>query len=336
MKYDKIFLTNLPSFYKNNLFAEIAKDKSIYVIYYYHEAGDRNKDFFKGELTFAHDFLPTGFWKKVQFLLEFFRDNSYNELVICGWDDPVSWLMAFLSPKHKNSCIVESSVYESRTTGIKGFVKRMFVCRLSKTYPSGVLQSQLLERLRFKGEKVQSGGCGILNYRSQPLYVPRNEVKNFLYVGRLVSVKNIDMLIMVFNRKPNLNLTIVGYGDLEQELKAMACENIRFTGAIDNKELPEYYMQADVFVLPSKSEPWGLVVEEALNNGSPVIVSNRVGCRADLVSENTGLVFDYENERSLSDAIDKICDIAFYNRLREGVSHLDFAARARHQVESFL
>lgn len=63
---------------------------------------------------------------------------------------------------------------------------------------------------------MQSGGCGILNYRSQPLYVPRNEVNNFLYVGRLVSVKNIDMLIMVFNRKPNLNLTIVGYGDFSR------------------------------------------------------------------------------------------------------------------------
>lgn len=73
-----------------------------------------------------------------------------------------------------------------------------------------------------------------------------------------------------------------------------------------------------------------------MNNGTPVIVSNRVGCRADLVSENTGLVFDYDNERSLSDAIDKICDIVFYNRLREGVSHMNFAARASHQVESFL
>ena len=145
MKYDKIFLTNLPSFYKNNLFAGIAKDKSIYVIYCYHAAGDRNKDFFKGELTFAHNFLPIGFWNKVQFLLEFFRNNSYYELVIGGWDNLVSWLMAFLLPKQKNSCIVESSVYESRTTGIKGFVKRMFVSRLSKPYPSGVLQAKWLE-----------------------------------------------------------------------------------------------------------------------------------------------------------------------------------------------
>ena len=47
-------------------------------------------------------------------------------------------------------------------------------------------------------------------------------------------------------------------------------------------------------------------------------------------------MFDYDNERSLSDAIDKICDIVFYNRLREGVSHMNFAARASHQVESFL
>ncbi len=336
MKFDKVFLTNLPSFYKNNLFTEIAKEKSIYVIYYYHLAGDRNEDFFKGELRFAHSFLPDGFWNKTRFLQEFFSKNLYEELVIGGWDDKISWIMALLSPKQKNSCIVESSIFESQTSGIKGFIKRIFVSRLSKAYPSGKLQAQLLDKLRFKGKKIPYGGCGLLNYQPQPPYVPRNSVKNFIYVGRLVPVKNLDLLIRVFNGKPNLHLTLVGFGEQDLELKTMAGKNITFTGAIENKDLPEYYKNADVFVLPSKSEAWGLVVEEALNNGTPVIVSNRVGCRADLVNDNTGLVFEYDSEKSLTAAVDKICDVDYYNKLREGVSHMNFAARARHQVESFL
>ena len=336
MKYKKVFLTNLPSFYKINLFNAIGRKEIIYVIFLERVAGDRNSDFFQGKLNFDHTFLPSAFRQKIKVLLRFFRHNSYDELVMGGWDNKVSWLMAFLSPKSRNACIVESSIYESQTTGLKGFIKRLFVGRLSKTYPSGILQSQLLDALGFKGKKVTYGGCGLLNYQSQPSYLPRSEVRNFLYVGRLVAVKNLMLLIRVFNQKPGLHLTVVGFGEQAKELQAMANDNITFTGAIDNKALPQYYRRADVFVLPSLSEPWGLVVEEALNNGTPVIVSDRVGCRADLVNATTGLVFRHGSEKALADAIDRICDIDTYNKLREGVSHLDFDGRARHQIESFL
>lgn len=65
-------------------------------------------------------------------------------------------------------------------------------------------------------------------------------------------------------------------------------------------------------------------------------MSDRVGCRKDLVNENTGLVFNYDSEQSLSDVIDSICEVATYNNLRKGVSCMDFGDRARRQIESFL
>ena len=335
MKYDKIFMTPGPSFYKNKLFNEVAKHIKICVLYT-GSGNDRNADFYRGELAFNHIELPRSFKNQVKTMRQFLKDNSYTEIVFGGWDNKITWWMLFHSPKKKNACIFESSVSESKVSGYRGWLKKLFLSRLSKAYPSGKLQAALLKNLGFKGYIIEYGGCGILNYLPQPAYSKRNAVKNYIYVGRLVEVKNLTLLIRVFNQLPHLQLTIVGFGVLEQQLKALAGNNIFFKGAVENEKLPELYKQSDVFVLPSKSESWGLVVEEALNNGTPVVVSSAVGCRADLVTDKTGVVFESNNEKSLKEAILKMSDVAFYNKLREGVSRLNFQERAQRQINSFL
>lgn len=116
----------------------------------------------------------------------------------------------------------------------------------------------------------------------------------------------------------------------------MAKSNITFLGQINNRELYKFYRDADVFILPSKSETWGLVVEEALNNGTPVIVSDKVGCAIDLVTEDTGLIFRSGDGDDLKAKVLKMCNIAYYNNIRGSISTLDFDKRAERQVQSFL
>ncbi|MCD8181744.1 MAG: glycosyltransferase family 4 protein, partial [Bacteroides sp.] len=176
----------------------------------------------------------------------------------------------------------------------------------------------------------------VLNYVNQPPYVQRDKVENFLYVGRLVDVKNLIYLINVFNKLPSLTLRIVGFGPLEGRLKHLAKSNIIFEGAVNNDKLSSYYQQNDVFILPSYSEPWGLVVEEALNNGMPVIVSNRVGCNRDLVTSERGLVFDINEYNSLENAINRITEIDFYNHLRKNISKMNFGDRTAKQVNLYI
>lgn len=334
----KIFVENMPSFYRTEHVNLVAKRISVGMIYTeaMEKETTRNDDFFKGNFEYETLFLKGSWLNKYRQVRSFLRDKNIEEVIICGWSYPCFWLLAFMSPRQKNSCIVESSIYECKTTGLKAVIKKLYLSRIHKVYCAGKAQTEVLKRLGFKGKIVESGGCGILNYMEQPPYEARKEVKRFLYVGRFIDLKNLKLLIEVFNHFPHLELELAGFGEQDEELKSLAGSNVKFLGAVNNKDLWKVYREADVFVLPSKSEPWGLVVEEALNNGTPVIVSNRVGCREDLVSKETGLVFKFDDADDLKQAVVKMCDVEYYNKLRMGVSKLDFAKRAQHQIDVFL
>lgn len=334
--YDIILITNQPAFYKVKQWNQIATRKKVLMVFMDQKEKDRNNDFVSETPSFKYYILPKsklfGFWK----LISIITRSSYKQLILGGWDDWRLILLPFLSRKGKNALLCESSFYEFRPGFVKDLIKKIILLRISVVYPSGIAQGRIFEYLGFKGKYRYTGGCGLLNYIEQPAYQPRTEVKSFLYVGRLVEVKNLRMLIEVFNQFPELNLNVIGFGEQEAELKQLAKENVHFLGAVDNKQLTSYYQQADVFILPSNSEVWGLVIEEALNNGTPVIVSDKVGCRDDLVTEETGLVFNAGNHESLTQAIVKIRNIDFYNQLRKNIAKLDFCARAKRQVEVFL
>lgn len=130
----------------------------------------------------------------------------------------------------------------------------------------------------------------------------------FLYVGRIISVKNIptmlDAFVKSFNNRNNVQLRVVGKGDMLQDLKNKykSYPNIVFTGAKYSDELTEEYHNASAFILPSSYEPWGLVVNEAMAAGLPVIVSDQVGAAHDLVEgHNTGFIFPYQDSNRLSE-----------------------------------
>jgi glycosyltransferase involved in cell wall biosynthesis len=91
-------------------------------------------------------------------------------------------------------------------------------------------------------------------------------------------------------------LLIVGSGQERQRLETLARAtrpaDIRFLGFQNQSQLPSFYDLCNCFVLPSTDEPWGLSVNEAMNAGRPIIVSDRVGCRTNLVHHGiNGLIF---------------------------------------------
>ena len=332
----KIIVTNIPAFYKIRMYNEVNRQVRLHVIFTDAIESDRNSDFVNGDIEFKYTILKGSNRQKISQAISIVKSSDYSELILGGWDHPVLWALAFRFPKSKNTFFIESSYFESTTSGVKGFIKSLFVKRLSKVYASGKSQRRITDELGFKGETVITKGVGVFNYIPQPAYVPRSEVKNFFYVGRFVEVKNLKFLISVFNGLPQYNLYLAGFGELEDELKAMAKQNVHFLGAINNKELSAIYQKMDVFVLPSISEAWGLVVEEALNNGIPVIVSDRVGCAEEIINNSNGLIFHYNDKKEFVAAINKIAEIDLYNRLRKNISKLNFEEIEQAQIACYI
>jgi 1,2-diacylglycerol 3-alpha-glucosyltransferase len=144
--------------------------------------------------------------------------------------------------------------------------------------------------------------------RSNELGLPGNY---FLYVGRLAPEKNVSGLIEAFaryvDRGGTWSLVIVGDGPERQQLEQRCAilgvaRGVQFAGLKGTREIAPYYAFARCFVLPSLQEPWGLVVNEAMASGLPVLVSERCGCAEDLVEAGrNGFLFNPTLPHELAD-----------------------------------
>ena len=113
------------------------------------------------------------------------------------------------------------------------------------------------------------------------------------------------------NREGPPYLVIVGDGqeraELESRAGAYGLDGVRFCGFRNQSELPRFFDLATVFVLPSRHEPWGLIVNEVMNAGRPVIVSDDVGCQPDLIADGVeGCVFPVGDVAALTDSLRRV------------------------------
>jgi len=165
-----------------------------------------------------------------------------------------------------------------------------------------------------------------------------------LYTGKFISVKRPMDLIKAFGdlKVENMYLILVGEGQLKQDMldyiEEQKLERIHFTGFINQKELPKYYGLADVLVLCSESETWGLSVNEAMACGLPIIVSDTVGCAEDLVKEGiNGFIFPKGDTIALGDAIRRVAkDKQNGNRLGLESSRIIEGFTIERTAEGFL
>lgn len=143
-----------------------------------------------------------------------------------------------------------------------------------------------------------------------------------LFVGKFQAVKRpLDMIRAIAHlkaqRQPGTKLRLlavfVGAGILTNELRTEAAKlavDVHFAGFKNQGELPTFYTSADVLVLPSVSETWGLVVNEAMACGLPAIVSDGVGCGPDLIENSrTGFVFPMGDIGALAVRIAELAEL---------------------------
>lgn len=134
-----------------------------------------------------------------------------------------------------------------------------------------------------------------------------------LFAGRLAPAKNLLTLLraLALCRRAGgeaLSLVLVGDGPerdrLDRAIRDLALTGVFRFGFLPQQELAKFYAIADFFVLPSVDEPWGLVVNEAMAAGLPVLLSRSTGCRPDLLEEGwNGFCFDERDPQDLAAAM---------------------------------
>ncbi|GMW02963.1 MAG: hypothetical protein AMXMBFR84_40990 [Candidatus Hydrogenedentota bacterium] len=134
-----------------------------------------------------------------------------------------------------------------------------------------------------------------------------------LYCGNLLDLKGVPDLIQAFGAAasaiPDVHLVLAGSGEGQSRYQTMCVDlgiesRVHFVGFIDRRRLPAYYAMADVLVVPSRREVWGLVINEALACGVPVIASDAAGATADLIEDHVnGLIVPSRNPDAIAKAL---------------------------------
>jgi glycosyltransferase involved in cell wall biosynthesis len=132
-------------------------------------------------------------------------------------------------------------------------------------------------------------------------------------VTRLVPHKRVDLLLRAVSKLPStVVLTVVGNGPSRRSLEDLATalnidNQVRFTGTLDREEVRAAYSSSDVFVLASRTEPFGVVLVEAMATGLP-LVATRSGGPEDIVTPNTGILVPTDNLEALAAAVKTLRD----------------------------
>jgi glycosyltransferase involved in cell wall biosynthesis len=161
-------------------------------------------------------------------------------------------------------------------------------------------------------ESLLAHSASFTKYQSE--YISQYNLCNceiILYIGRLVHVKGLDLLIEAFGKTENYNwkLVIVGEGREKEKLIHLAMnkglsDKVIFPGYLDGEALYAWYSLANFFILPSRFEPFGAVVNEALVFGCPVVASKYIGATDFIEEHKNGLLFDPLNSDEFVNTLD--------------------------------
>lgn len=261
-------------------------------------------------------------WERVQGVFKIYHTFRPDVLTITGYYD---WaqvlLLVYAKIRGKKVTIsVESSQMDRTRNAGKELIKKLIFKLTDAFFCFGTSSVNYLLALGVPEAKIAvRWGAVVDNTRIRQRYdLARAEIRppgqpsrNFIYVGRMALEKNLLTLLEAFkeaiknDRMADWGLILVGDGPERAALEDFVLKNeltqlVKFTGGVGWQEVPDYLAQADVLILPSFSEPWGLVVNEALVCGMPVIVSNKCGCAEDLVIAGAnGFLFDPTDQENL-------------------------------------
>jgi hypothetical protein len=232
--------------------------------------------------------------------------SDADMVLLPGFSEGVHWVMlsAAVMSRKRRTVFCDSTLREHPQSYVKGMLKRSFFALCNGYFTYGERGQEYLVHYGANPERIF--------LRCQAAYLPQDysallalqariaahsefhRSPPFLFVGRLSAEKGLDNLLQAFARvlvqSSTAQLRIVGDGPLKEPLRKLCAvlnmqERVTFVGGLGAQDLAYEYARALCLILPSRSEPWGLVANEALHYGCPVVVSENCGCVQELVSD---------------------------------------------------
>jgi glycosyltransferase involved in cell wall biosynthesis len=225
-------------------------------------------------------------------------------VVLPGYHRPEYWAMmaACIVTGKRRAVFCDSTGRDNPRRMVTSIPKRVFFSLCDGYFAFGERSREYLMSLGAKKDKIfiPCQAAALPRSFSPETVVPdrlayRAEAGNkpvFLFVGRLSQEKGINTLVEAFKQLkktvPDAELRLVGTGPLGDQLKQQVAgaglsDSVKFLGSLQDAPLSREYFSATCMVLPSTREPWGLVTNEALSHGCPVVVSESCGCVPELV-----------------------------------------------------
>lgn len=232
----------------------------------------------------------------------------------------------------------ESNRFDEPRSPVREWVKRRIVQCFSSALVGGASAKEYAVELGLPLERVFLGydvidndhfDRGMKGQSAASATSPSCERPYFLASNRFVEKKNLPRLIQAYSQYREecarggaggadaWDLVMLGDGPMREELLALTSRlklmhNVHFVGFKQYDQLPGFYWNAGAFIHASTTEQWGLVVNEAMASGLPVLVSNRCGCAANLVHEGVnGFTFDPTDIGQISRLMCRVADVEF-------------------------
>lgn len=358
VKMKILFLTNIPSPYRVEFFSRLGKFIDLTVIYELRVASNRDPSWraIGTEITHKEIYLEStrvisdgGISTKVFSYL-----NGDYDFIIVGTHGTPTAKLAILYMRLKgipyilNIDGMLSCELDDKNWLNKKLRKWLFLGAMAY-FTSGYDTDEYVRRLGIQGsfyhyhfssisEKDVLESC---NFASKDKVKSRLGIKEqhlLICVARFIPIKGIDSLLRVFNKinRKDIGLVLVGgeknvYENILREFPESVQERLYFPGFMGKEKLMEYYSAADIFVLPTHHDEWGLVVNEAMGMGLPVVTTNKCGAGLEIIQDGeNGYVVSDNNENELRNRIEFLID---NKTLREAIAVKNLKIARQYTIE---
>jgi len=333
-----VILTEIISPYRIPLFNCLAKDSGVdlHVIFLSeNDPGLRQWKVYKEEIRFSHEVLPSWRRRVGRFNLLLNRRvmdalrQANPQAILCGGYNYIASWQALMWARLRNVAFLlwsESNRHDARSgLALVEMLKAEFLRNCDGFVVPGRSAKEYLIAHNVRSDRIYTAPnaidndlfCSAAQAARQDATVLRRELdlpnRYILFVGRLVPEKGVFELLRAYatldqGLRQQVGLVFVGDGpyraELQKQASAVTDGVIKFPGFAQREQLPAYYALAEMFVLPTYTDTWGLVVNEAMACGLPVIVSRVAGCASDLIQEDwNGLLVKPKDIFSLQSAM---------------------------------